>query len=117
MEPERAPPPDRLTQLGMVRGALRFYRLDSPEAWRRASAKERGELEPWQAAFVRRALREGNPDVLAALFDSPDWYVALLLTGPADRLLCIEGQEPIRYRADDPDAERRAWAAIRAATS
>ncbi len=53
--------------------------------------------------------------MLAALFDPPDWYVAGMLTHPRDRLLVIEGQEPIVYRADDPAAERRARMAARAA--
>jgi len=38
--------------------------------------------------------------------------VLLLLTHPQDRLLSIEGQASIVYRADDPEAERRAWAAV-----
>ncbi len=63
--------------------------------------------------LLRRLIRQGRPDVLAALFDPPDWHVAGLLTHPADRLLVIEGREPIVYRADDPDGERRAWAAVK----
>lgn len=39
--------------------------------------------------------------------------VAQLLTHPQDRLLSIEGQESTIYRADDPEAERRAWTAVR----
>ncbi len=54
--------------------------------------------------------------MLAALFEPPNWYVALLLTDPADRLLCIEGRQSILYRVDDRAAEWRAWTAIVAAS-
>ena len=65
--------------------------------------------------LVRRLIRQARPEVLAALFDPPDWYVALLLTDPADRLLCIDGREPILYRVDGRAAEWWTWTAIVAA--
>ena len=104
---------DRLVRLGMARSALRWAGIDSPEAHRRATPEQLADLGD-HAGLIRRLVREANPDVIAALFDPPDWYVALLLTDPADRLLCIEGRQSIRYRAGDPDAERRAWGAIKA---
>ena len=36
-------------------------------------------------------------------------------TLPPDRLLSTDGRESIIHRADDLEAERRAWAAVRAA--
>ncbi|MDP8922141.1 MAG: hypothetical protein M3O34_04605 [Chloroflexota bacterium] len=44
----------------------------------------------------------------AALFDPLDWHVAGLLMHPAERLLVVEGREPIVHRADDPEGERQA---------
>ena len=105
---------DRLLRLGMARGALRWAWIETPEAFRRATPKQLADLGD-HAPLLRRLIGEGRPDVLAALFDAPDWYVALLLTDPRDRLLCIESGERLIYRADDPEGERRAWAAIRAA--
>ena len=106
---------DRLLRLGMARGALRWARIASPEAFRRATPKQFADLGD-HAPLLRRLIGEGRPDVLAALFEPPDWYVALLLTDPRDRLLCIAGGERLIYRVDEPDGERRAWAAIRAGT-
>lgn len=37
----------------------------------------------------------------------------MLLTRPDDRLLVIVGRESIEYRVDDPEAERRAWEAVK----
>ena len=105
---------DRLVRLGMARTALRWARIESAGAYRRATPEQLADLGD-HAPLVRRLMHRARPDVLAALFDPPDWYVALLLTDPADRLLCIDGREPILYRADDPATERRAWAAIVAA--
>ena len=105
---------DRLVRLGMARAALRWANVGSPEAFRRATPKQLADVGD-HAPLLRRLMREARPDVLAALFNPPDWYVALLLMDPADRLLCIDGREAIQYRADDPEAERRAWAAIVAA--
>ena len=97
----------------MARAAMRWARIDSPEAYRRATPEQLAALGD-HVPLLRRLIRQARPDVLAALFDPPDWYVALLLTDPADRLLCIDGREPILYRADDPDGERRAWEAVKA---
>ena len=107
---------DRLIRLSMTRATLRHYRLDSPDAWRSVTPEQRAHLEPDQRALVDRAIREDRGDVLAALFSPVGWHAAELLTDRADRLLVIEGREPIAYRADDPEGERRAWAVIRAAT-
>ena len=102
---------DRLVRLGMALAALRWARIDSPEAFTRATPKQLADLGD-HVPLLRRLMREARPHVLAALFHLPDWYVALLLTDPADRLLCIDGREAIQYRADDAEAERRAWMAI-----
>ena len=85
--------------------------MDSSEAFGRATPKQLADLGD-HGPLLRRLLREARPHVIAALFDPPDWYVALLLTDPQDRLLCIDGRETISYRADDPKAGRRAWVAI-----
>ncbi len=106
---------DRLLRLGMARAALAWARIGSVEEYHRATRAQLAHLDD-HAPLLRRLIREGRPDVLAALFAPPSWYVALLLTDPADRLVAIEGRESIIYRADDPEAERRAWAAVRAAT-
>ncbi len=94
-------------RLGMARATLRWARIDSAEADRRATPEQLADLAD-HGALVRRLIHQARPDVLAALFDPPDWYVALLLTDPADRLLCIDGHEATPYRADDPEAARRA---------
>ncbi len=107
---------DRLLRLGMARGVLRWARIESPEAFRRATPKQLADLGD-HAAVLRRLIGEGRADVLAALFDPPDWYVALLLTDPRDRLLCVEGGERLIYCVDDTEGERRAWAAVKAARS
>ena len=104
---------DRLTHLGMARRALRWARIDSPEAFGCASLEQFTDLVD-HVPLLRRLIRQRRPDVLVALFDSPDWYVALLLTDTADRLLCIDGREPTLYRADDREGERRAWEAVTA---
>ena len=100
----------------MTRAALRHFGIDSPDAWRSASPELRGRLEPDQRALVDRAIREERADVITALWSPINWHAAELLTGRADRLLVIDGREAARYRADDPEGERRAWVAIRAAT-
>jgi len=97
---------DRLIRLSMTRAALRHYGVDSADAWRAATLEQHAHLEPDQRALVDRAIREDRADVLAALFSPVDWHVAELLTDRVDRLLVIDGRE----------GERRAWAAIRAAT-
>ena len=104
---------DRLVRLGMARAALRWARIGSVEEYRRAGRARLAHLGD-HVPLLRRLIREGRPEVLAALFDPPDWSVALLLTDPVDRLLSIEGRDSLVYRADDPDAERRAWEAIKA---
>ncbi len=101
-------------RLGMARGALAWARIGSVDEYRRASRVQLAHLGE-HVPLVRRLIRQARPDVLAALFDPPNWHVAGLLTDPDDRLLVIEGREPIVYRADDPDGERRAWAAVKAA--
>lgn len=103
-------------RLSMTRAALRHSGIDSSDAWRSAPSELRGHLEPNQRALVDRAIREDRADVLAAQWSPVDWHAAELLTGPAARLLVIDGREGVGYRADDPEGERRAWAAIRAAT-
>ena len=100
-------------RLGMARAALRWARIDSAEAYRRATPEQLADLGD-HGPLVRRLIRQGRPDVLAALFDPPDWYVALLLTDQVDRLLCIDGHEPTLYRADDSEDERRAWESVTA---
>ena len=107
---------DRLIRLSMTRAALHHYEIDSPDTYRAAPSELRGHLEPDQRALVDRAIREDRADVIAALWSSIDWHVAELLTDRVDRLLVIDGREGVGYRADDPEGERRAWAAIRAAT-
>lgn len=92
----------------MTRAALRHSGIDSADAWRSATPGDRARLEPEQRALVDRAIREGRVDVVAALWSPVDWHVAELLTGPADRLLVIDGCEADRYGADDPEGERRA---------
>ena len=104
---------DRLVRLGMARVALRWARIGSVEDYRRATRTQLAQVGD-HAPLLRRLIREGRPEVLAALFDPPDWSVALLLTDSVDRLLSIEGRDSLVYRADDPDAERRAWEAIKA---
>ncbi len=105
---------DRLMRLGMARRALRWARVESPEAFRRATSEQLADLGD-HVPRLRRLIGRARPDVLATLFDPPDWYVAGLPTGPADRLLCIDGRESIPYRAGDLEDERRAWAMIVAA--
>ena len=107
---------DRLIRLSMTRAALRHCGIASADAWHSATPEQRARLEPDQRALVERAVAEGRADVIAALWSSIDWHVAELLTDRVDRLLVIDGREGVGYRADDPDAERRAWAAIKAAT-
>ncbi len=104
---------DRLIRLSMTRAALRHYQLDGVDAWNAATAEQRAQLEPDQRALVERALRDDRADILAALFapaEPLDWHVAANASGGPMRYLSFV------YRADDPEGERRAWAAIRAAT-
>ncbi len=98
-----------------ARAALAWARIGSVEEYRRATRAQLAHLGD-HAPLLRRLIGEGRPDVLAALFDPPDWHAALLLTDPMDRMLVIQGRESIVYRADDPAAERRAWVAVRDAT-
>ena len=93
----------------MTRAALRHSGIGSPEAWAAASPEDRARLKPEQRALVERAVAEGRADVLAALFSPVDWQVAAQPSGPGR-------YATVTYRAGDPDGERRAWAAIRAAT-
>jgi len=104
---------DRLLRLGMARAALRWAGIGSVEEYRRASRAQLAHFGD-HASLLRRLIREGRPDVLAALFDPPDWHVALLLTHPQDRLLVIEGRDSLIYRVDAPDAERAVWETIKA---
>lgn len=105
---------DRLLRLGMARAALRWARIESVEAYWRATLEQLADLGE-HAPLLRRLIREGRDDVLAALFDPLDWHIALLLTDAQDRLLSVDGRPSTVYRADDPQAERRAWEAIVAA--
>ncbi len=100
---------DRLIRPSMTRAALRHSGIGSPEAWAAASPEDRARLEPDQRALVERAIREDLADVLAALFSPVDWQVAAQPSGPGRYAM-------VNYRAGDPDGERRAWAAIKAAT-
>jgi len=93
----------------MTRAALKHYGIDSADAWVAASPEDRARLEPDQRALVERAIREDLADVLAALFSPVDWQVAAQPSGPGRYAM-------VNYRAGDPDGERRAWAAIKAAT-
>ena len=93
----------------MTRAALRHYQIDSPDAWAAASGEDRARLEPEQRALVERAIREARADVLAALFSPVDWQVAAQPSGPGRYAM-------VNYHAGDPNGERRAWAAIKAAT-
>ncbi|MDP8922351.1 MAG: hypothetical protein M3O34_05675 [Chloroflexota bacterium] len=102
---------DRLIRLSMTRAALHHNRLITVDAWNAATPEQRAQLGPDQRAFVERAIRDGQVDVLTALFsDAIAWGVAVNQSGADERLLTF------KYRADDPEGERRAWAAIRAAT-
>jgi len=100
---------DRLIRLSMTRAALRHYGIGSGDAWVAASPEQRARLEPEQRALVERAVTEAQADVLAALFSPVDWQVSARPSGPGRYVT-------VSYRADDPEGERRAWAAIRAAT-
>ena len=102
------PVTDRLIRLSMTRAALRHYQLDSADAWHAATPEQRAHLEPEQRALVDRAIRDGQADVLAALWSPVEWHAAELLTGRSDRLLVVDGREADRYRADDPEGARRA---------
>ncbi len=100
---------DRLIRLSMTRAALRHSGIDSADAWRSAPPELRGRLEPDQRALVERAIREDRADVIAALWSPVEWQVAAQPSGRGR-------YATVSYRADDPEGERRAWAAIRAAT-
>ena len=75
---------------------------------------------------IRRLVNRGDPDVLAALWPPGDitWMVALVTGELATRLLSAKrgplGQAggellSLSYDVRDPDDERRAWRALRAA--
>ena len=103
---------DRLLLLSTYRRALRHHRLASPQAVRAASPETLAELGDHCADIVR-LVADGHPDVMAALFAPNDdnselWSVALVdRVSPTQRLLTFQ------YHCDDPEAERRMWAALR----
>ncbi len=65
---------DRLLCLGMARGALQWAWIASVEEYRRASRAQFAHFGD-HAPLIRRLVARGRPDVLAALFDPPDWHV------------------------------------------
>ena len=60
---------DRLSRLGMARAALRWARIDSAEANRRATPEQLSRLGGI-VLLLRRLIRQARPDVLAALLRS-----------------------------------------------
>src|SRR5215210_6538959 len=95
---------DRLIRLSMLRAALHWAGLGSLDVYRHAGPEQLARLGD-HALTVRRLVRDGRPNVLGALFGPVAWHAAALLIGPHERLLVIDGQEPIRYRADDTEGE------------
>jgi hypothetical protein len=106
---------DRLLSLSTCRLALQSARLESPEAVRSATPEQFTELRTHRAEIVR-LVKNGNPDVLAALFGPLDWAAAALSHPEGGRLLSVRrGKELIISLVYSPDDEREAWAALKSA--
>ena len=116
---------DRLRLLAGCHGVLRHHGIDSLAAYRSMRGEQLAGLHRFQAT-IRRLVHEGNPDVMAALWPPGDmtWMVALVTGEPTTRLLSakrralgLAGGEllSLSYDVRDPDDERRAWRALRAA--
>lgn len=103
---------DALERLSRCRAALRHARIATADAYELATPEQLellGDCRP----YVERCLEESRPPVLAALFADAgvvDWTVAQSQASADERLLTL------RYRAGS-DGERRAWAALIAATA
>src|SRR3954454_1202564 len=97
------PRADRLLDLSTYRSVLRQSRYATLSAYQTAANHpELGACAPEIAQLVAA----GDPDVLAALSGPVDWSAGG--DGGVSRLT-------IAWTADDPDGERLAWIALRAA--
>src|SRR4051812_1740001 len=116
---------DRLLLLAGCHGVLRHHGIDSPAAYRSASREHLARLHKF-GPTIRRLVDRGDPDVMGALWPPGDitWMVALVTGEPTTRLLSAKrgplGQAggellSLSYYVRDPDGERRAWRALRAA--
>jgi len=114
-----------LKPLAGCHGVLRHHGIDSLAADRSASREQLACLHRF-GPTIRCLVHEGNPDVMAALWPPGDmtWMVALVTGESATRLLSakrgplgLAGGEllSLSYDVRDPDDERRAWRALRAA--
>ena len=119
------PQSDRLRLLSGCHGVLRHHGIDSLATYRSMSGEQLACLHRLRP-MIRRLVHEGNPDVMAALWPPGDmtWMVALVTGEPTTRLLSakrgalgLAGGEllSLSYDVRDPDDERRAWRALRAA--
>src|SRR5215212_3269298 len=119
------PRSDRLRLLAGCHGVLRHHGIDSFAAYRTASREQLARLHKF-GPTIRRLVDRSDPDVLLALWPPGDitWMVALVTGEPTTRLLSVKrgplgraGGEPLSLSYDvlDPDDERRAWRALRAA--
>lgn len=104
---------DRLLLLSTYRRVLRHHRLMSPQAVRAASPEQLAALGEHRAGIVR-LVEEGHPDVMALLFDrqGEDWWSVAML----DNLHHTRRLLTFQFDCDDPEQERRMWAALRSAT-
>lgn len=103
---------DRLLLLSTYRRVLRHHRLASPQAVRAASPEQLAALGDHRADIVR-LVEEAHPDVMALLFDrqGEDWWSVAML----DNLHHTRRLLTFQFDCDDPEQERRMWAALRAA--
>jgi hypothetical protein len=119
------PQSDRLLLLAGCHGVLRHHSIDSLAAYRSLHGEQLAYLHRF-GSTIRRLVDQGDPDVLAALWPPADitWMVAMLTGDPTTRLLSVKrgplGQAggellSLAYDVRDPDEERRAWRALRAA--
>src|SRR5215213_9843347 len=119
------PRSDRLRLLAGCHGVLRHHGIDSLATYRSMSGEQLARLHKF-GPTIRRLVDRGDPDVLAALWPPGDitWMVALVTGEPTTRLLSAKrgplGQAggellSVAYDVRDPDDERRAWRALRAA--
>jgi len=119
------PRSDRLLLLAGCHGVLRHHGIDSLEAYRLAPREHLAQLHKF-GPTIRRLGDRGDPDVMSALWPPGDitWMVAIITGSPTVRLLSVKrgplGQAggallSLSYDVRDPDDERRAWRAARAA--